>query len=208
MKKQVLFLVGLVVTFIVNGQDAYKDVTVLNTIVIDGDTMPFVSFPEFTFEEHVEARQFASAKEEEKYSKLKADVLKVYPYAKLAGNLLVGYNEELAQIKTKKEKREFTKKVEEELEREFASDLIKLSMNQQIILIKLIDRQTGDTSYEILQDYRGYVSAFFWQGLARIFGHNLKNDYDGNGDEKMIEEIIAEIERNEIEVSYSADLVK
>ena len=179
-----------------------NEVYVLEQVIIGEDTILFYALPELTIEASVDEKIFTSKREEKRYNKLRKDVEKVWPYAELAGELLNGYNKDLALIKTKDEKRAYTKKIEEELESEFSSDLIRLSMNQQVILIKLIDRQTGNTSYEILQDYRGYVSAFLWQGLARIFGHNLKNDYDGNGDEEMIEEIIAEIEREKIELSY------
>ena len=114
-----------------------QDVSILQTVVINGDTILLSSFPEFSVEAARAPKVFASKKEEEKYNKLKEDVTKVYPYAKLAGDLLNGYNEELAHIKTKKQKRAFTKKIEEEIESEFGSELGHLSVNQQVILIKI-----------------------------------------------------------------------
>jgi hypothetical protein len=203
MKKLVYLFAICVFPFSVIAQE--NDVSVLQTILVDGDTIPIVFFPEFSIQADrtPEKRTFASQKEEKKYGKLKDDVIKVYPYALMAGDLLNQYAKDLSGIKSKKQKRAFTKKLEEEIDSDFGYELGHMSVNQQVILIKLIDRQTGDTSYEILQEFRGYVSAFFWQGLARVFGHNLKSDYDGNGDEEMIEEIIAEIEREKIDVSYS-----
>lgn len=201
MKKlgQLLMFVFICSTLISTAQD----ISVLEKIILDGDTILISRFPEITVEADRAPRVFKSENEKEKYDKLKKDVEIVYPYALLAGELLNGYNEELAQIRTKKQKRELTQKIEEELIAEFEDELVDLSMSQQILLIKLIDRQTGDTSYEILQEYRGYISAFLWQGVARVFGHNLKNDYDGKGDEELIEEIIAEIEREKVDVIYS-----
>jgi len=69
-----------------------------------------------------------------------------------------------------------------------------MTISEGIILIKLIDRETGDCSYELISELRGSFSAFMWQSLARLFGHNLKSEYDGEGDDAAIEEIVGEIE--------------
>ena len=70
----------------------------------------------------------------------------------------------------------------------------KLTFTQGKILIKLIDRETQITSYDLIRQYRGKFSATFWQGIARIFGANLKSNYDANGDDYLIEQVIREIE--------------
>jgi hypothetical protein len=70
----------------------------------------------------------------------------------------------------------------------------KLTFSQGKILIKLIDRETQNTSFEIIRQYRGKFSATFWQGIARIFGTNLKTTYDAEGEDYLIEQIIREIE--------------
>ena len=123
---------------------------------------------------------------------LKADYAKLI--AKLAGEKLRGYEGELAAIDSERKKKKFYKKVEKELKAEFGDELTKLTISQGRILIKLIDRETGDTSYELVSELRGNFSAFFWQGLARIFGHNLKSNYDPEGEDRMIEEIVQRIE--------------
>jgi len=70
----------------------------------------------------------------------------------------------------------------------------RLTFTQGKILIKLIDRETSNTSYELIRQYRGKISAIFWQGIARIFGANLKSTYDPRGDDYLIEHIVREIE--------------
>ena len=82
------------------------------------------------------------------------------------------------------------KQAEAALFREYGPQLKKLSIQEGRILIKLIDRQTGTTSYELIQDLKGGLAAFFWQGVARVFGNNLKSEYDPEVEDRMIEEII------------------
>jgi hypothetical protein len=76
-----------------------------------------------------------------------------------------------------------------------------LTVTQGRILIKLIDRETGNTSYSLVKELRGSLQAFFWQGLARLFGSNLKSEYDANGQDVQIEAIVQQIERGELRVA-------
>jgi len=133
-----------------------------------------------------------------KYLKLIRDVKKAYPYAKLVGAKLKLYEDELAAIEKKRGKRKFLDKVEKELREEYEGDLRRLTITQGIILIKLVDRETGDTSYELVKQFRGSFSAFFWQSIARLFGHNLKLNYDAMGDDYLIEEVVQLIEKGKI----------
>ena len=165
--------------------------TVLHATVIEGDTVPLIYLPSCKV---YDERNFRSKREERKYGKLKRDVMAVYPYAKLAGMKLDEYSAELATIESDRKRKKFMKQVEEELEEEFGNELRDLTISQGVILIKLIDRETGDTSYELVKELRGSFSAFFWQSLARIFGHNLKDQYDPEGEEEMIENIVLLIE--------------
>ena len=82
------------------------------------------------------------------------------------------------------------KQVEKELLDEYEDDLKKLTITQGRILIKLVDRETGATSYELVKELRGSFSAFFWQAFARIFGSTLKAEYDPYGEDRLIEEIV------------------
>src|SRR5690606_41559881 len=98
-------------------------------------------------------------------------------YAKKAAAKLQVINDNLAKLPTDKKRREYLKKAEKELFDEFEAPLRKLNFSQGKLLIKLIDTETGDTSYNLIREYKGGVSALFWQGIARIFGANLKDQY-------------------------------
>ena len=133
-----------------------------------------------------------------KYLKLIRDVKKAYPYAKMAGDKLKIYDKELKAIEKDRDRRKFLDKVEDELRDEYEGDLKKLTITQGIILIKLVDRETGDTSYELVKEFRGSFGAFFWQSLARLFGHNLRLKYDPYGDDYLIEEVVRLIEAGKV----------
>jgi hypothetical protein len=88
--------------------------------------------------------------------------------------------------------------VENELMEEFSDELKSLTITQGRLLIKLIDRETGNTSYELLRELRGSFSAFFWQTVARLFGSNLKTTFDAEGEDKLIDQIVVLIENGQI----------
>lgn len=189
MKEKLLFLLLFIPTLLFSQVEPRK---ILHAKVINGDTIPQVYLDEYMV---VEKRTFKNKRQEQKYTKLVRDVKAVYPYAKLAGKRLREYNDVLVQLPTERQRKAYLSKVEEEMQEEFGDDLKKMTITQGVILIKLIDRETGNTSYELVKEMRGSFSAFFWQGLARIFGHNLKEDYDSSGDEKDIEQIVVMLEK-------------
>jgi hypothetical protein len=125
-------------------------------------------------------------------------VRKVYPYAKRANELLKKYEPEYLGLTKQHDRRKLIKKVEDELLDQYKEDLKKMTMSEGRILIKLIDRETGRTSYTIIKDFRGSFSAFFWQTLAKLFGNDLKSEYDGDGEDRLIEEIVRMIEAGQL----------
>ena len=169
--------------------------TITQITVINGDTIPSVTLKEFRV---YAVREFKNPKEAQKYDRLKRDVKKVYPYAKLASKKLKEYSIILAKLENEHQKKAFLKIAEKELKAEFEDELKNLTMRQGRILIKLIDRETGNSSYELVKELRGSFSAFVWQSLARLFGSDLKVKYDAAGEDKMIEDIIVLIENGEL----------
>lgn len=168
---------------------------VLYGIVVDGDTILVSTIEEIQV---LPMHKFEKRRDLRRYRRLVRNVKKVYPYAKLAGEK---YNEVMAkleQLETDKEKKAYMKQVEEEIKDEFEDDLKKLTISQGRILIKLIDREIGETSYDLLKEFRGSFSAFFWQTLARIFGHNLKSNFDADGEDKLLNEIVLLIENGQL----------
>lgn len=127
-------------------------------------------------------------------SSLEMKVKKVYPIAKVAAVKLEEYNRVYTSFKTNRERKDYVKGVEKQLFAEFEDDLRKMKVSEGRILIKLLDRETGDSSFEIIKEFKGGFSAFFWQSVARLFGHDLKAEYDPVNEDRMIEYIISEID--------------
>ncbi|TND09753.1 MAG: hypothetical protein FD123_877 [Bacteroidetes bacterium] len=133
---------------------------------------------------------FKNKKDKEKYDRLKANVKKAYPYALLAKAKLQEFDAQAQLLKNEAEKKRFAEKCEKELIKQFEKDMRNLTRSQGRILCKLIDRETDHTTFDLIKQYRGSFSATMWQGVARIFGGNLKDDYDAKGDDKLIEHVV------------------
>lgn len=131
-------------------------------------------------------------------TRLLRNVKKVYPYAKLAGIKLKEYEEVLAEAPTEKARRKIMKQAEDEIEAEYGDDLRDMTFSQGKILLKLVYRETGNTTYDLVSDLRGEFAAGFYQAFARIFGYNLKVTYDPAGDDREIEFIVLMIESGRI----------
>lgn len=124
---------------------------------------------------------------------LKRRVYKTYPYAKLTAEKLVKLNETMAKLKTKKEKKKYLKIVEKYLTEEFEPKLKKLSRKDGQILVKLIYRQTGQTTYDLIKDYKSGWKAFWSNNTAKLFDIDLKEDFEpyDNLEDFQIETILA-----------------
>lgn len=140
------------------------------------------------------AREFRSWRERRRYERMVRNVKIVYPYAQMAGVMFREYLDYLETLETDREIRQYTREAEKMVRDHFEEDLKRLTFSQGLILLKLIDRETQHTSYDILRDFRGVFSAVFWQSLARLFGFTLKTEYDPYGEDKMLEEIVQLIE--------------
>jgi hypothetical protein len=197
MKKYFIILSFVLLPVLSYGQDtiATSGEYVLYGIVVDGDTILVSSIEEIYI---LPMHKFEKKRDLRKYKRLVRNVKKVYPYAKLAGKKYQEVVDNLGNYETEKEKRAYMKEVENELKDEFEGDLKKLTISQGRILIKLIDREIGETSYDLLKEFRGSISAFFWQTLARIFGHNLKSSFDAEGEDKLLNEIVMLIENGQL----------
>lgn len=159
--------------------------------IVGQDTIPQV---ELAGIEVFSFKIFKTRRETQQNSRLVRNVKKVYPYAKLAGLKLREYEIILSQVQTEKEKNRIMKKLEQEIKDEYGGELEKLTISQGKILIKLIDRETGNTSYDLVRDFRGGFMAFFYQSFARVFGYDLKTKYDPDGEDQNIEIIVRMIE--------------
>ena len=166
---------------------AGEKVHMLRSRVINGDTIPHVILAEVKI---VPDWKYKNKRERRKYNRFVKSIKVTLPYARVAAHKLEVINSKLSRIENEKERKEYLKKAEKELFTEFEKPLRKLTFSQGRMLIKLIDRETGNTSYDLIKDYKGGFSAFFWQSVARLFGSNLKDEYHGDREDQMIEHII------------------
>lgn len=164
---------------------------------IDGqDTIPTINLPTvFIYPQ----RKLGHDRFSRDYIKLALKVQKVYPYAKLAVRVLQEINDTIVHMDKDRARRRYIKAYEKALLAEYKMELVKMKVSEGRILIKLIDRETGRTSYDLVEQMRGTVSALFWQGLARLFGETLKVNYDPKGVDRLIEEIVVKIEQGNLE---------
>ena len=159
--------------------------------VVNGDTLPLVYLN--TVEVYTEYI-FKSQRHRELWTRVKYNVKVVYPYAIVAAAKLKEFDKALAQITDENKKKAFIKACENDLRSQFEDELKALTVSQGKILMKLIDRETGKTTYDIVKQLRGGFQATMWQTVARIFGHNMKVEYDGNVEDIMIERAIKLVE--------------
>lgn len=134
-------------------------------------------------------------KKRQEWTRLRNAIYVTYPYARRAGAIMNEINAKVATMTSEKEKKKYIKSREKELKKEFADPLSELSVYQGKVLMKLINRQTGNNCYEIIKEYKGGFTARFWQTVAFFFNSNLKQPYDANGTEKEMELIVQEVER-------------
>ncbi len=188
-----LFLTCFITVFshFAQAQSVKNDTIMVRGVIIDGDTIPYQYISVINI---YAERKFKNKRAFEKYSKLRRDVLKVWPYAKITEKKFNDLAVQLGMTNDERVKKALVNKTEKEIKARFEGELKNLTITQGRILIKLIDRQTGNTSYVVLEELKGNLSAFFWQSLARLFGNNLKAHYDPNGEDAEIEKIIKTIE--------------
>lgn len=136
-----------------------------------------------------------------KFTKLRWNIHRVYPYAIRISELLESIESELVYIEDEKERKEFLKSKEKLLFGQYEKPLRKLTRSQGKILMKLVFRQTGSTTYHLIKDYKNGASAFFWQSISLLFGINLKSDYDLEED-AMIETIVRELDNGGYNICY------
>ncbi|MBL0315857.1 MAG: DUF4294 domain-containing protein [Flavobacteriales bacterium] len=204
--KAVLFTLSLFLTVCGYTQtDSAVRYVVIDTIVteyynsvwytIDGDTMVKATHSP------IEVSAYSGNRHKKKqYDKLQKKVIKVYPYAKAAADVMKMYDAVCATITDPKAQERLLDQAEAEMKKQFEKDLRDMTVSEGVILIKLIDRQTGDNSYKLVQELKGSFSAFMWQSVARVFGHNLKDEYEAEGEDIWIENICTQIEDGSIPV--------
>ncbi len=168
-----------------------QDSTAVEYFIIDGDS---VAIPVIQLREvHLMGKhRFATKEERARYLILKRRTLKVYPYAKLAADRLVELNTRLAKLKRKSEQRQYSKIIQHYIEVEFSEELKKMTRSEGQILVKLMHRQTGSTTFDLIKELRSGWRAFWFNNTAKVFDISLKREFDPENvaEDFMIEDIL------------------
>lgn len=161
---------------------------IMDAIIVDGDTIPILVLDEVLF---VDKPTFGSREALRRYYILKRKVMKVYPYAVIAGNKLDSLNLLLVD-KNRWQRKRLIKDFQDYLEDEFEDELVKLTHSEGQILSKLVSRETGITTYDLISEYRSGWNAFWWNTVAYFNKIDLKTPYQPEEDEedKLIENIL------------------
>ena len=154
-------------------QEFAKDTIIDNLLIIKNDSLMLTLDEIILFKN----RKFKSNTERRYYHWYAKKVRKAYPYAKLASEKLTEINEALVGIKSKRKRKKQIKKIQKFMEGEFTDQLKKLTKTEGRILIKLIHRQTGETMFELIREYRSRWNAFWYNSTANLFKLSLKNEY-------------------------------
>jgi hypothetical protein len=180
-----------------NPTEPTKGTVVYGRIDENGDTTLMVYLPEVDIDL---MQRYLQITDTHKGRRLANNVRKVFPYAKLAGAKMQEYDSILAHTSNKSERNRLMKQAEKEITDQYTEELKNLTITQGLILVRLIDRETGNTTYQVVQELRGKVRAFFYQGFARLWGYNLKTEYDphNNPEDDEIETIMTLLERGVI----------
>ncbi|MDB5136583.1 MAG: hypothetical protein JWP37_3186 [Mucilaginibacter sp.] len=154
--------------------------------LLDGELVPMIVTEEVKI---VDVRIFKSKADRDAYNRLRYNIYKVLPYAKFAAERYQKLQRDLATTGDKKKQKLMVDTCETQIKDLFKREIENLTISQGEVLIKLIDRQTGTTSYEMVKELKGGIKAFMFQSVARFFGHNLKETYDPY-EERDIEAIL------------------
>jgi hypothetical protein len=186
-----LIIISLSIICSINGFAQLDQKYYFGAKYLKEDSVPLIMFNPIAIYAN---RIFKNRDEAAKYYRLVYNVKKVYPLARICKLKIDDYNARIDGMSSSREKRQMLKKAEKELKQQFTPEIKNLTFTQGKILLKLIYRQTGDSSYGLIKEFRGSVEAAFWQFFAKMFGNDLKLKYDPYGDDKTIEDIVQLIE--------------
>jgi len=188
----ILLLSGLITKAQEKQQFGPNDTILVSAVTYDGERLSFKDLP-MVYVSNLSEKQLAKYLEE--WNRLRNAVYVTYPYARIAGRTINEINEHLVGVNSKKQRKEYIKTREKELRTQFTEPMENLSVYQGKVLMKLINRQTGNNCYDIIKEYKNGVTARVYQTVAFFFGSSLKQDYDLNDkDDRQIELIVKEID--------------
>jgi len=161
-------------------------------VTLQGDTIPYSYLPTVLVYTRLTSQM---KKYWADWTRLRNAVYVTYPYAKAASRVMNEINAKLVHVTDRSARKTIIKSREKELKKEFTDKLTNLSIYQGKVLMKLINRETGNNCYEIIDEYKGFISAAFWQTVAVLFGSNLKQSYEATGKDHDMEMIVKDVEK-------------
>ncbi len=170
-----------------------NDTIITQAIIYEGEKMPYKEM-EMVWVSNMSDADLANYIQE--WTRLRNAVYVTYPFARIAGNTINDIKTHLDGVTSKKQRKEYLKTREKELRKQFSEPLENMTVYQGKILMKLINRQTGNDCYEIIKEYKSGFTARMYQTVAFFFGSSLKQDYDYVNDktDRQIESIVREID--------------
>lgn len=198
MKSTHIYIILLLAIGILSGTEVKAQHGVYDTIKVyayvnaEGDTIPSSFLPPVEVYTKLKGKWKNYWAD---WTRLRNAVYVTYPYAKAAGRVMNEINARLVNVTDKKERKAIIRSREKELKKEFTDKLTNLSVYQGKVLMKLIYRETGNDCYEIIDEYKGFITAAFWQTVAVLFGSNLKQKYDPTGKDLDMEKIVLDVQR-------------
>lgn len=204
MSRRDFFLLGCVCSFILlfplwgvaQGHDTTK-INVVPLKIVTQETLPHVSLREVRVVVR-RGRRVRDYRNTRRYWRIVRNIRVVTPYVNMGSEKINEINTHLANMRSGRERRKFIRSQYRDLMKEYKKPLMHLKISQGKLLMKLIHRQTGNTSYQHLKELKGSLNAFFWQSVALMFGSNLNAKYDPFGADWMVEEILLRMHRGEI----------
>ena len=173
-------------------QTGVNDTIVSFAVIYNGDTIEAKTLQTLPLYSRLTEKQRSDLA---KWTRLRNAVYVTYPYARRAGAVMNDINTHLVNESNKAARKAYIQTREKELKKEFTDPLTNLSIYQGKVLMKLINRQTGNNCYEIIKEYKGGFTARFYQTVAFFFSTNLKQPYDKSGEDAEMEKIVQEVER-------------
>jgi len=169
-----------------------KDTILIAAVVYNGDTIEAKTLDNIVFYSRYNNAHMSA---KVAWTRLRNAIYITYPYAKKAAIVINDIRAHLANVSDPDLRKQYMKTREKELRKEFTEPLTNLSVYQGKVLMKLINRETGNNCYDIIKEYKGGLTARVYQTVAFFFDTNLKQSYDANGDDADMEKIVKEVER-------------
>lgn len=191
----IMFFIFSFSTLLAQAQSTHSHIKAIEIIENGEDTLYATYLKEISIFPEL---KFRNKKQERFYWRTVRDVKKTLPYAKLIKKDIQYADSVLRTFSTEKEKRQWWRKFEKQLFRKYEKDFRGMYASQGMMLMKLVNRETSQTGYDLIKHYKGKFTANFWQFIAKLFKNDLKEEYDENDKDKIVERVIILVESGQL----------